>query len=124
MKDHIITDHRFNRCLLINLCAGFPCIVMPIAIQITDPIENIFGENLTVLCKYISKCHKKKTAPILLGGLFFCPLKKYISKDRNGVWHYGGLFKFIAFYLLLHVQRQILQHLLPHMRFQSECLLQ
>lgn len=56
----------------------------------STPLKFIHAEH-PPSAKYISKCHIKKTAPILLGGLFFCPLKKYINKDRNGVVHYGGL---------------------------------
>lgn len=51
MKDHIIADHRFNRRLFVNPSAALTGIVVPVPIQLTDPIENVLGKNLTIFSR-------------------------------------------------------------------------
>ena len=97
MEDRIIADHRFHRSLRINLFAAFASVVMPVAIQVADPIENILEKNLTLIIKQLS-------------GVFANLLKQYASQhyleSADGVkvpWIDENLHPFTGEWLARHI---------------------
>ena len=42
MKHHVISFHNFDRRLFIYLSTVLTAVIMPITVNITDPIQNIF----------------------------------------------------------------------------------